>query len=205
MNINQIKDDSKLYKPIFNNRIDHLKFCANAVSVEGSICEFGVWKGETLKVLSNLFPEKTIYGFDSFAGLPETWYRSFDRNRRSEAYEFALPHVPLFDENVSLEVGWFESTIPNWMNGTDDSLSLIHIDSDLYSSAKTILNSLNNKIVSGTVIVFDELCDWQDQGVYERWQEGEAKAFVEWVKSYNRSVEPLSRTEWIEGSFIVKG
>ena len=79
----------------------------------------------------------------------------------------------------------------------------MHIDSDLYSSCKTILESLNAKIVPGTVIVLDELCDWLDQGVYERWKEGEWAALSEWLHNYGREVQVLSRTDWIEGAVVV--
>src|SRR3954452_16061366 len=38
-------------------------------------CEFGVFKGESLRRWSHLLtnPESRLHGFDSFQGLPETW------------------------------------------------------------------------------------------------------------------------------------
>jgi len=91
-----------------------------------------------------------------------------------------------------------------WKQKNTEKIALIHIDSDLYSSATLILNHLNERISKGTIMIFDELCDWENQGVYERWREGEAKALIEWVNNSNRKLKPLSRTNWIEGSFLVE-
>jgi macrocin-O-methyltransferase TylF-like protien len=43
----------------------------------GLVCEFGVWRGDSLRRLAALFSERTIYGFDSFEGLPEDWKPGF--------------------------------------------------------------------------------------------------------------------------------
>src|SRR5215813_11465964 len=36
------------------------------------ICEFGVYKGKTVNHIASL-TSKTVFGFDSFEGLPEDW------------------------------------------------------------------------------------------------------------------------------------
>mgnify|MGYP003339266618 CR=1 FL=1 len=49
------------------------------------------------------------------------------------------------------------SMVPKWLEETDlKQISLLHVDSDLYSSAKIIFDNLNDYIVQGTIIVFDE-------------------------------------------------
>ena len=49
--------------------------------------------------------------------------------------------------------------------------SFLHIDSDLYSSARTVLFLLHEQIVSGTIIEFDEYFN------YPNWKQHEYKAF----------------------------
>ena len=62
------------------------------------------------------------------------------------------------------------------MQNHKESAAFIHIDSDLYSSAKTVLTLLQKQIVSGTVIVFDEYFN------YPNWQQHEFRAFQEFVR-----------------------
>jgi hypothetical protein len=56
---------------------DPLKFCLsnNLVPSTGLILEFGVFSGNSINIIADKFPLRTIYGFDSFEGLPEEWER----------------------------------------------------------------------------------------------------------------------------------
>jgi hypothetical protein len=95
--------------------------------------------------------------------------------------------------NVTLVKGMFENSLPRWLSSNPDSTSFLHIDSDLYSSAKCILDNLNDRIAPGAVIVFDELGDWMDSGVYPNWREGEWRALCEWLDEKNRRIGVLGR------------
>ena len=54
----------------FPNRIDHLKHAIAQTEIEGLYLEFGVFKGETINEIALAKPDKIVYGFDSFEGLP---------------------------------------------------------------------------------------------------------------------------------------
>jgi hypothetical protein len=43
------------------------------------------------------------------------------------------------------------------------------------------------------VLVFDELCDWADSGVYPAWREGEWRALNEWIECSGRCLRVLAR------------
>ena len=104
-----------------------------------------------------------------FSGLPEDWRTGFEKG------VFAQPH-PDVSENVELLQGLFVDTIPPFLSSTaHQNVSFIHIDCDLYSSTKTIFNLLGDRIVPGTVIVFDEYLG------YPSWQQHEYRAFQEYV------------------------
>jgi hypothetical protein len=71
----------------------------------------------------------------------------------------------------------------------------MHIDSDLYSSAKTIFRYTEKNIQEGTVIIFDEFFN------YPGWENGEFLAFKEFTYetkikfkylSYNQNGEQLA-------------
>lgn len=106
-----------------------------------------------------------------------------------------------FADGVVLVKGWFSDTVPKWLSETEGEIAFIHIDSDLYESAKEILALLNERIVPGTVIVFDELCDF-DQ-TYPNWKQGEWKALLEWLDT-GRQVSPIGRTDHQQVAFVVE-
>ena len=188
---------------VYEDRFQNLTASAVESGFFGHSLEFGVWKGASLNHLASYYPSNTFWGFDSFCGLPEPWFRSFDKSRMNRKGDFALDTLPEMTHGIRLVVGTFEEVLPVWLTQNDGDVSFIHIDSDLYHSSKTVLRHLNRRIVPGTVIAFDELRDWNEQGVYERWKEGEWKALVEWMAEFDRVVEPLSRTNWIEGTIRV--
>jgi hypothetical protein len=61
----------------------------------------------------------------------------------------------------------------------------LHIDCALYSSTACVLRLVAERIVPGTVILFDELIG------YPGWQEGEYKALCEWVEATGIEFEYL--------------
>jgi hypothetical protein len=59
---------------------------------------------------------------------------------------------------VSFQVGWFDDTLPEFRVPDHDQL-IINIDSDLYSSAVTVLQWAEPYFQPGTLIYFDEFAD----------------------------------------------
>lgn len=59
----------------------------------------------------------------------------------------------------------------------------MHIDSDIYSSAKTVFELLGKRITHGTVIEFDEYFNRPN------WKNGEFKAFHEFIDKYKLEYE----------------
>lgn len=133
--------------------------------------EFGVYKGNDLKQIARHY-SGDVYGFDSFEGLPEDWTH-FQRKGRF-SLEGSLPgQLP---ENAKLVQGWFDQTLPSFLYEHQQSIAFLHIDSDLYSSAKTVLHLVHERLRPGTIIQFDDFVN------YPGWQEGEFKAFQEFVE-----------------------
>ena len=139
------------------------------VTVNGHYMEFGVYKGGTIRFIAKqVGSAKTVHGFDSFRGLEEAWTGnswSFDAGGR-------LPKVP---GNVKLHQGRFSETLPGWAESNPGPAAFLHIDCDLYESTRCVFETLEDRIVPGTVIVFDEYFNYPD------WEEHEYKAFQELV------------------------
>ena len=145
---------------------------------DGLVCEFGVFQGESINFLADHLPQKTVYGFDSFEGLPEDWRADV----RAGHFKTKLPEVR---GNVRLIQGWFNKTLPAFLAEHSDAAAYLHIDSDLYSSAKTVLDLFAARIRPGTMIIFDEFFN------YPGWQQGEYKAFQEFVAAHGTAYEYL--------------
>lgn len=176
-------------------RSDHLDYALNYVNIPGEFLEFGVYKARSTNRIAKRFPNKIIYGFDSFEGLPEDWNISLNpkKNKHVKGY-FSLDNLPKVESNVKLLKGWFEDTLPKYIRESNiKQVSFLHIDGDLYSSAKTVFDNLEPFIVNGTIIVFDELYPWGRKR-YETWEEHEFKALKEWTHTFDRQFEIISHS-----------
>lgn len=153
------------------NDLELLSRAIGIAAPEGLFLEFGVASGRTI---THLASRRTgpIYGFDSFQGLPEDWRTGYARG----AFAGAVPNVP---PNVHLLTGLFSHTLPDFLRQNPDALSFVHIDCDLYSSTKLILDTLAGRIVPGTILVFDEYFN------YPGWKQHEFKAFKEFVAAHS--------------------
>lgn len=138
-----------------------------AMAGEGWALEMGVHRGTTLRMIAAERPDKVV-GFDSFQGLPEDWVGGWTRGT------FALEELPEIP-GVDIVPGWFKDTVPAWSGAHPGRIAFLHIDCDLYSSTRDVLSALEERITSGTVIVFDEYCG------YEGWEDHEARAWAEFV------------------------
>ncbi|MHC4101740.1 MAG: TylF/MycF/NovP-related O-methyltransferase [Planctomycetota bacterium] len=153
----------------FRSRLALLDRVLEMVPVEGLVLEFGVYRGRSINFIASRMPNRTIYGFDSFEGLPEPWLY------RSRAFH-DLEGLPTVRDNCVLVKGWFDETLAPFLEQTSGPCALIHIDSDIYSSAKLVLDQLEPRIGDGTMILFDDFFN------YPGWKEGEYRAFNEFVE-----------------------
>jgi predicted O-methyltransferase YrrM len=156
-----------------------LKKAYEAISLQdGLILEFGVRHGSSSRQLAS-FTSKSIYGFDSFEGLPEDWHQE---SKEVYSTRGKIPKVPA---HVTLIPGWFEETLPLFLEKREEDVALINIDCDIYSSTKTVLDLLSDRIKKGTIIIFDEYIG------NLHWEEDEHKAFMESIDQYQWKYEYL--------------
>ncbi len=149
---------------------------------DGLFLEFGVYSGDSINRLAGLTPTRRWYGFDSFVGLPEAW--TLGARKGAFGKGGALPPVR---DNVTLIKGFFEETLPIFVDHhRDEKVAFLHADCDLYSSTRTVLDQLGNMLQPGCIIVFDEYFN------YPGWQDGEYKAFAEYIAKSGRSFEYIA-------------
>ena len=134
--------------------------------------EFGVWKGTDIAHIAGKLREKwgasrssgggdlssgapVIHGFDSFQGLPQDWKKG---NAESETAAFPKGAFDLFGippivagDNVKLHRGWFEDTLPGFLDESRGNL-LRHASttaafsaSSEWTASKSEKNSVSKK------------------------------------------------------------
>jgi hypothetical protein len=149
-----------------------LAYSLSQMTLPGSILEFGVFKGGTIRYIARQRPDRKIHGFDSFEGLPVAWAGT-GHDRGAFHAGGKPPKVPA---NVRLHRGFFDQSLPAWERENQDPITLLHVDCDLYQSTRTIFDVLERRLLPGLVIVFDEYFG------YHGWQQGECKAFQEFIE-----------------------
>jgi O-methyltransferase len=198
--------------------------------VEGDIAEFGTMTGTTAYVIARTvrhydtrhrkfgpsgdrrYLPKTLHLFDSFEGLPEstagpdvesdhvrsgTWARgscvglTADELRRLCARFVSA-------ERVRTYVGWFADTLPKIPDST--RLALVHVDSDLYQSAKDVLDQVFGRglVTEGAAVFFD---DWNPNRADPK--AGERRAWDEAVDEYAIQFSDWGDYGWAGKRFIV--
>jgi predicted O-methyltransferase YrrM len=151
-------------KTSFKSDLDLLSHALSLAPTDGLFLEFGVATGRTINHMARVHRGR-IHGFDSFQGLPEVWRPSF------AAGAFAQSSLPTVEQNVTLHVGSFGETLPEFLKQESAPISFAHIDCDLYSSTVTIFDNVKSRLQKGTILVFDEY--WN----YPGWRAHEWKAF----------------------------
>jgi len=162
---------------VFDDKEDLWKYCLNEAATDGLFLEFGVYKGYSINRYAKNLPNIVFHGFDSFQGLPSKW------EGMCAVKGFFTTHgrLPKVRKNVKLYKGWFDKTIPAFLetHPPSQTVSFLHVDCDIYSSTVTILDMLQSRLESGAIIVFDEYFG------YPNWRSGEHKAWEEFTQKHS--------------------
>jgi len=189
--------------------------------VDGDIYEFGVFSGASMKFIhdgTRIFGKtyRTMWGFDSFEGLPEEdagvglkehsltgWLYGKGKFSSSWLYNSGSPEATaaailkgLADQHgvtaTRMVVGYYNKTLTSELLPQLKPAVYVDIDCDLYNSTIDCLDFLlkHRLIVTGTLIGYD---DWA-LGGYELGEYGESRAHAEMCAKYDMECTPL--IEW---------
>jgi O-methyltransferase len=161
----------------------------------GVYCECGVAAGAQIIAMAAGAPNKTIYAFDSFEGIPLPSNKDDQMpgiRKLTQAEQMALPDpgkqelvssgataVPVKDvlkhfkmagvkAHIVLVQGWFEETLPELLSQKDLQISILRLDGDLYNSTYVCLKHLYPKVIKGGLVIVD---DWKLPGCQEAVQD----------------------------------
>ena len=120
---------------------------------EGDVAELGVYKGGITKFMASCFPNKTVYAFDTFEGMPDIVGDKDDPCVEGMFQEVDDVLEYLNDPNIEIRKGIFPSTT----EGLDDkTFSLVHLDADIYESTLAGLQFFWPRMAVGGVIIMDD-------------------------------------------------
>lgn len=160
--------------------VDLAKSLFDSLNCDGDIVEFGVYQGQWLERLMAWSEGRTVYGFDSFEGLPSPGKEDQGMGWHHGQYAASLDEVSqaigaAHRSNVHLVKGWFKDTLARAPATNITKIAFARIDCDLYSSTCDCLAFLRGRLADGAILVFD---DWTFDIT-----KGETKAFFEWEPS----------------------
>jgi O-methyltransferase len=171
--------------PYYRYRTELFELVARTIGSDTPISylEFGVYKGASLSswIKLNTSDKSEFTGFDSFEGLPEDWMGGGSVTKRGT---FSTDNaLPVFDDQrVKLVKGWFQDTLPLFLNKfSSDKQIIIHCDADLYSSTMYVLCKMDAHIKQGTIVIFDEFSSMLH----------EFRALEDYTVSFRRQYEVL--------------
>lgn len=156
--------------------------------------EFGVYQGESISYNAsmNRSPAARFWGFDSFEGLPVQW----NEENPQGTFDVGGRTPEIDDARVHFVKGWFDNTVPEFLRTYEPQDQLwIHIDADLYGSTLQVLAFLNRYIRPGTVIMFDEIEDL----------ENEFKALCDFEAMSSKTLTLIAATEDCRQAAFVAG
>lgn len=146
--------------PTFGNRIEEWHYIYHEILQNSTIdyFEFGVYKGDSIREWSMLSASQysRFYGFDTFTGLPELWFKGFGKGAFNVGGK-----VPAFtDTRITFIKGVFQDTLRNFLNGfSRRNRIVLHLDADLYSSTLFVLLLMHQYFKEGDIIMFDDFLD----------------------------------------------
>jgi O-methyltransferase len=127
-----------------------------------------------------------FFAFDSFQGLPkvegiDTQSSDFTGGKFSCSLDSFLGNIRQHGVDTGRVVavpGWFKDSCSQATLAKHNlkAASIIHIDCDLYESARTVLEFISPLLVDGTVLIFDDWYCYRGNP-----NAGEQRAFREWT------------------------
>lgn len=176
------------------------EFLRNTGMEKGYYIEFGVLNGESIvDVYRQLRGHLThIFGFDSFGGLPpivneddksgqkvmpitsEGNFKSLTKDEVSKLIALSCRIPP---QELTLVEGFFEESLPKFdQEQFKDKGPLLgcYIDCTLYSATRLALEFIQDKIVDGTWLFFDDYWCYRGSPKF-----GPRKAIAEWLEKHD--------------------
>lgn len=186
-------DEKMMPCAIFDDRYGLFDMAVRSAPAEGLFLEFGVFNGKSINYVARRV-DRPVFGFDSFEGLAEDWVGT-GLLKGAFGVGGKLPKV---EPNVTLIKGWFNETVPGFLESHPESIAFAHLDGDTYEATRDVLALLRPRLAVGTILQFDEYLG------YPGWRVGEFKAWQEFCAQHGITYRYLG-VGWMSVSTVITG
>jgi len=153
-------------------RMMAIRLAANRIAeknIPGSIAELGVYRGELAAILNRLFPDRTLYLFDTFEGFSDKDLSDGMEEKHSKAVVGDFKDTSLdmvlsrmaHPERVVTRKGYFPATA----DGLEDTFALVSLDVDLYKPTIAGLEYFYPRLSKGGCIFIHDYNNRRYKGV----------------------------------------
>lgn len=159
-------------REIMDLRLAHLRLLAEEIKIRklpGAVAELGVYQGAFAAELNRLFPDRSLYLFDTFEGFPQADVdieKEITSYSRAAAGDFGntsvrqvLARFPHPEQAVVCK-GYFPDTLPADL----PPFAFVNLDPDLYEPTLQGLKAFWPRLVPGGVILIHDYNSTQFQG-----------------------------------------
>ncbi len=130
-------------------------------ALEGDMAEVGVYQGSSAKLIATVKGGRTLWGFDTFAGLKDVseedthWGISFFKSGQYDASQTDVERYLAEFENVRLVAGFFPESAGAELadETTSRRFSFVHLDVDTHDSTLASLRFFWPRLVEGGIIL----------------------------------------------------
>ncbi|MDQ5844593.1 MAG: TylF/MycF family methyltransferase [Acidobacteriota bacterium] len=183
-------------------KLGNLKRLASSTTargIAGDFVECGTYKGGSAAVLgSALGPERHLWLYDSFEGMPEVkavdgtdaneWVGKLRAS--DEDVKEVLTSVGLSPNQYTIRKGWFDQT---FLQPLPERVALLHCDADWHASVTVVLETFYPRVAEGGVVVLDDF----------GWWEGCREAFYDFCARHGE--KPLLERMDCDQAYWIKG
>lgn len=141
---------------------------ADRDGIAGALVDCGVWNGGSTILLGTGAPEREVWAFDSFEGMPKPGPRDVDVAPEwegevvgsEEMLRRGFADYAGGAERLHVVPGWFEETFPRVADQVGE-VAVLHVDADWYEPCKLALETFYPRLVSGGTALVDDLRLWE--------------------------------------------
>ncbi|SDG14128.1 TylF/MycF/NovP-related O-methyltransferase [Thalassobaculum litoreum] len=145
-----------------NNGGDHARLFFLTASIQslesarlpGAFAELGVFKGNSARIMHEMAPERDLFLFDTFEGLPEEHVTADPAQTRVGGFASSLSEVRRFvgeGPRIHYCQGIFPETAE--LVPEDVRFALVHLDCDLYVPTKAALEFFYPRMTPGGLLI----------------------------------------------------
>jgi len=157
------------------NRIEIIKFLKEISNDKNNKLHLGfaLYDAKMINTILKKIEPNILYCFENVKGLEEDW-KDYKKGNLKNNFSMKFER-----KNVKLVIGDYKENIKKLLNENKQKCELVYLDCNTYNITKEVLNVLKERIVKDTILFI------YDYFNYLGWEEGQFKAFQEFVKENN--------------------